>query len=219
MLSESILHQLVGNPLRTQVLRHPFLSRMATADLGRTRVGVVLGQWWHPLHYFPTFLARAVAVVPLAEKTAISKILFQELGEGDPSAAHEAIYLETMGEVGFALETVTAAPPLEATRRLVAAYADSAETCAGALGFVYATEVADLAMVSAIGAAVRRATRAERLRWVDIHVSQEPEHVAKARDAVGLDLSARDTGLLVENAQLGWALWREFLTSLDAAVS
>jgi hypothetical protein len=66
---------------------------------------------------------------------------------------------------------------------------------------------------------VRRATRAERLRWVDIHVSQEPEHVAKARDAVGLDLSAWDTGLLVEHAQLGWALWREFLTSLDAAVS
>ena len=38
----------------------------------------------------------------------------------------------------------------------------------GGIGFIYATEVADLAMVSAIGTAVRSATGATGLSWVEL---------------------------------------------------
>jgi len=215
MLRESIMNRLVSNPQRKRLLNHPFLARMTRSALTFDGVGVVLGQWWHPLHYFPTFLARVASVVPLAEKVAVAKILYQELGEGEPSRAHESVFLATMTALGFPFAVLTSSAPLDGTRRLVERYEESSASCPEALGFLYATEVADLAMVAGIGAAVRRVTGASDLPWVDIHVLQEPEHVDKARDAVALDLSEAEAQRLVAHAEESWALWAGFFTSLQ----
>src|SRR5690242_9950012 len=106
MLNTAVSSRLAGNPIRRALLTHSFFKQAKTGSLTRPVVGHFLGQWWHPLHYFPTFLARTIAVVSLAEKSAISTILHQELGEGDPLRAHESIYVTTMREVGFEREVI-----------------------------------------------------------------------------------------------------------------
>jgi len=215
MLGSGINERLEQNPLRKALIHHPFFKEVKTSQLDREKVGVFLGQWWHPLHYFPNFLSRTIDQVPMLEmKTAIAKILYQELGEGSPARAHERIYVSTMTDVGFDEPTVAAAPPFEETRRLVQRYHEASGERLSALGFVYGTEVADLAMVSGIGNAVRRVTGAQDLPWVDIHVLQEPDHVEQVNEAIEPDFTADEVDRIVTHAEEMWSLWIAFFDRL-----
>src|SRR5215218_9969267 len=108
--------------------------------LTKEQMVLVLGQWFHPLHYFPTFLSRLISVSPdLQTQTFISRILWEELGEGDPRRAHEKVYIETISDSGFAKEQVAGAPPLNATRRLVEGYEHASMNYLPGLGFLYGT--------------------------------------------------------------------------------
>jgi len=216
MLGKKLEETLKTNPLRRQLVHHAFFDRIKSAPLARGQVATFLGQWWHPLHYFPVFLSRLISVSPRVElQTAISKILYQELGEGDARRAHEVLYVSTMTPLGFSRAEVSASAPLPPTARLVAGYAESSGELLAGLGFMYGTEVADLAMVSGIGTAVRRATGATSLPWVDIHVEQEPEHVARANDTLTLDLSESDQQALLGHAETMWRLWIAFFDELE----
>lgn len=219
MLGHQLEKTLKSDPLQQRLVAHPFYGRVATEALTRGQVGTFLGQWWHPLHYFPVFLSRLIAVSPRPEvKTAISKILFQELGEGDARRAHEVIYVRTMTPLGFDAAQLSGAAPLPATARLIAGYAEASGDFLSGLGFLYGTEVADLAMVSALGTAVRRATGAQSLEWVDIHVEQEPEHVARANDTVACDFSEAQERAVLAGAQSMWRHWIGFFDELDRSV-
>ena len=219
MLEQRLTEILKSNKLRQKLITHPFFDKIASADLSRGQVATFLGQWWHPLHYFPVFLSRLISVAPqIHVKTAISKILFQELGEGDAARAHEVIYVDTMTPLGFGRSDVSGAAPLPATARLVAAYAESSAEMLAGLGFLYGTEVADLAMVSGIGTAVRRVTSATRLAWVDIHVQLEPEHIARANDTVALGFSEAEEMALLAGAEAMWRHWIAFFDELERAV-
>jgi pyrroloquinoline quinone (PQQ) biosynthesis protein C len=215
---EAFLSSLARNPLRQALLHHPFFDHVATMPLDRAQVAGFLGQYWYPISYFPEFLARTVAVLPTTElKTQISKILYQELGEGEVERAHENLYRDTMVDAGFAEADVTAAPMTEATRRLMEGYHRSSARFQSALGFVYGTEIIDMRIVSGLGAAVTAASGKDKLPWVEIHVEQEPEHVRKARHAVRLDFSADDMAEIVENAEEIWRLWDGFFAGLLAS--
>lgn len=215
MLGTGISDRLEQNPLRKGLVHHPFFKEVRSSELTHEKVGVFLGQWWHPLHYFPQFLSRTIDQVPMLEmKTAISKILYQELGEGDPARAHERIYVSTMKDVGFDEATVAEAPPFEETRRLVQRYEEASANKLSALGFVYGTEVADLAMVSGIGNAVRRVTGVKDLPWVDIHILQEPDHVAQVNEAIEPDFSDEEVQQIVASAEEMWTLWTAFFDRL-----
>lgn len=215
MLGQRLSETLGSHELRGNLIHHPFFDRIDTGELSRGQVTTYLGQWWHPLHYFPVFLSRLIAVSPPIEiKTAVSKILYQELGEGSVSRAHEVVYVDTMVPHGFSKEELTQAPPLPATARLVAAYADASSELLSGLGFMYGTEVADLAMVSGIGRAVRRLTNATKLDWVDIHVLQEPEHVSRANDTVAFHFSAAEEKAILVGAESMWRHWIAFFDEL-----
>ena len=219
MIGRRLEERLRTHPLREKLIAHTFFERIPRADLSRGDVATFLGQWWHPLHYFPTFLSRLISVSPRVElKTAVSSILHQELGEGDPRRAHEVIYVRTMTPLGFSTAEVSGAAPLPATARLVAAYAEASSEVLAGLGFLYGTEVADLAMVSGIGTAVRRVTGATDLAWVDIHVKQEPEHVARANDTLELDLSEADETRLLEGAESMWRHWIAFFDEREQKI-
>ena len=212
---------LMKDSRRSELVNHRFFSRVrASRDLDKEQVARYLGQWWHPLHYFPTFLSRLVSNLrDLEMKTAVSKILWEELGEGNPERAHERIYVDTMTSVGFAAEAVSAAAPLPATQRLVERYAAAAGDCWSGLGFLYGTEVADLAMVSGIGVSVRRVTGEKQLPWVTIHAHQEPGHIASAQDALALELSELETRKIYDGAREMWTLWIAFFDTLDEAAA
>jgi pyrroloquinoline quinone (PQQ) biosynthesis protein C len=210
-----ITERLEENPLRKELIHHPFFKEVRTADLTRDEVSIFLGQWWHPLHYFPSFLSRTIDQVPVLEmKTAICKILYQELGEGDPARAHERIYVTTMEDAGFDRASVAEAAPFEETRRLVERYEEASAERLSALGFVYGTEVADLAMVAGIGNAVRRVSGLQDLPWVDIHILQEPDHVEQANEALEVGFTPAEVETIVASAEEMWTLWIAFFNRL-----
>jgi len=212
---QGITEKLEENPLRKKLIHHSFFKEVRSADLTPEKVGVFLGQWWHPLHYFPNFLSRTIDAVPLLEmKTAVCKILNQELGEGDPSRAHERIYVTTMETAGFDRQTVAEAEPFAETRRLVERYEQASAERLSALGFVYGTEVADLAMVAGIGNAVRRVSGLKDLPWVDIHILQEPDHVEQASGALEAGLSDNEIQEITTYAEEMWSLWIAFFDRL-----
>ncbi|HEX5601553.1 MAG TPA: iron-containing redox enzyme family protein [Pyrinomonadaceae bacterium] len=183
--------------------------------LSTEQVVIILGQWFHPLHYFPTFLSRLISVSPQIEtQTYVSRILWEELGEGDPRRSHEKVYIETISDGGFAQEQVAGSPPLNATRRLVDGYEQASSNWLSGLGFLYGTEVVDLPMVATIGELMRRCTGKKDLPWVNIHVSQEPGHVDSANSTLKPAFSAEEQREIVHEAEQMWTLWIDFFKDI-----
>lgn len=215
-LVPDILDELGQHAKRERVVAHPFLRRLKAEKLSKSQVAVIVGQYWYPIHYFTEFLAKVIAVVPeLSMRTYVSKILWQELGEGDPARAHETLYVETMVNAGLELNDVRDIPALPASQRLVEGYRQSTLDCSSAIGFLYGTEVIDLAMVSSVGAAVRNTTGIQELPWVDIHLKQEPDHVASVRQTVCGQLTETQRRKVIEEAQTIWGLWSDFYYAIQ----
>jgi len=187
--------------------------------LSTKQVLIILGQWFHPLHYFPTFLSRLISVSPDIEtQTYVSRILWEELGEGDPRRAHEKVYLETISDGGFAKEQVAGAPPLNATSRLIEGYEQASTNCLSGLGFLYGTEVVDLPMVATIGELMRRCTGKKDLPWVNIHVSQEPGHVDSANETLKVALTKEAQREIFRHAEQMWTLWIDFFRNIRSEI-
>ena len=183
--------------------------------LSTQQVVIILGQWFHPLHYFPTFLSRLISNSPnLETQTYVSRILWEELGEGDPRRAHEKVYIDTISDGGFAKEEVAGAPPLNATRRLVDGYEQASAKWLSGLGFLYGTEVVDLPMVATIGELMRRCTGKRDLPWVNIHVSQEPGHVDSANATLKPAFTVEEQREIVKDAEQLWTLWIDFFKDI-----
>jgi pyrroloquinoline quinone (PQQ) biosynthesis protein C len=220
MSMQNVEGHLKKNERLQRLLHHPFFSATRKSQFSKDAVAHFLSQYWHPIAYFPTFLARATAVVPTTEvKTWLSRILYQELGEGDPQRAHEVVYLKTMTEAGFSEEALKQAPQTEATRRLMQMYHESTGTAVAALGCIYGTEVIDLTLVRALGEAVRRVSGTERLPWVEIHVNQEPDHVKSATTSVTLSLGDGELSEITANAEMMWQCWSDFFSELNTHTS
>jgi len=210
-----ILDLLSANPVKAELVAYLKELKAACGTLSRDRVAVILGQWYHPLHYFPTFLSRLISVTPEIEtQTFISRILWQELGEGDPRRAHEKIYIETLRDGEFEPGEVAEAAPYEATQALVAGYAKASEQELSGLGFLYGTEVVDLPMVSAVGELMRRCTGKRQLAWVNIHVEQEPHHVESSEEALQPEWAEGEQREVMASAEELWRLWINFFKSI-----
>jgi Iron-containing redox enzyme len=217
--SPSTVDTLPTNKVRDELVTCLKELKEDCGTLPRELAVVILGQWFHPLHYFPVFLSRLISVTPTVEaQTYISRILWEELGEGDPVRAHEKIYVETMTSGGFDKTQFTEAPPLAATRRLVDGYEKASSEYLSGLGFLYGTEVVDLQMVATIGALMKRCTGLRTLPWVDIHVQQEPGHVESSTltlDQSGdQSLSHDEQHRVVTSAEEMWMLWIDFFKSI-----
>lgn len=199
---------------------HSMLQRMNREAFGREEIRIILSQRYHPLHYFPTFLSRHIALAPtLAAKTHVSKIVWQELGERDPERSHERIYIQTMSAIGFSPAEFVNTPMLAATRALVSEYEDkSGANYATSLGYLRATEHADLAMGSAIGHAVRSFSGATSLPWVDIHVRQEPDHTDSVASVQSKDTSAELGEAVSRGAERMHSLWIDFFSDIEGSM-
>lgn len=208
--------RLAESPAYKTFRDHPFFASVGTAELTKEQAAIVIEQWWHPLHYFPTFLARCVAVLPsIAAKSAIARILNQEAGNGTVSMAHEVIYVDSMVKCGFAGDRVAGTDPYPETVALVKGYQTAPETSEAALGFIFATETTDLLMVSSIGTVIERTTGTTDNRWVSIHVEQEPDHVEEANHALLADFNAAQEDSVVAAADEMWRLWTTFFDRLS----
>lgn len=210
---------LAENQTRNELVNYLKDLKKSCGTLSREQVLVILGQWYHPLHYFPTFLSRLISNSPdLESQTFISRILWQELGEGDPQRAHEKIYIETITDADFPQEPVAGALPLDATRKLVAGYEKASQNFLHGLGFLYGTEVVDLPMVSTIGELMRRCTGKRNLPWVNVHVQQEPGHVESSAQTLNPSFAEQEQRQVIENAEEMWSLWIDFFKSIKQEI-
>jgi pyrroloquinoline quinone (PQQ) biosynthesis protein C len=214
-ISRSTVDRLPTNNVRQELVTCLKALKEDCGTLPREHAVVILGQWFHPLHYFPVFLSRLISVTSNVDtQTHISRILWEELGEGDPDRAHERIYVDTMVSGGFEPEQFTESPPLQATEKLVAGYKAASSEYLSGLGFLYGTEVVDLPMVATIGALMKRCTGLRSLPWVDIHVAQEPGHVESSSQALDHSLDEKAQQRVVASAEEMWTLWKDFFTSI-----
>lgn len=216
----TLTNALRTNDFRAKLINHRFFSEGTLDGLSRAEVATVVGQWWHPLSNFPRFLSQLIAAIPdFHTQTAISRILFEELGEGDPKRAHPVIYIETMTDAGFTKDEIIGAPRLPATAALIYGYDESTAGALSGLGYLYGTETADLAMVSGIGKAVYRVSQRDELPWVDIHVQQEPGHVDAADEAIEPRFTVNEEAVIVRSAEKMWSLWVDFFSQFDVALA
>jgi Iron-containing redox enzyme len=203
------------NQVRNELVSYLKELESECGTLSRDQVTVILGQWFHPLHYFPTFLSRLISVTPSIEtQTFISRILWQELGEGKPQNAHEKVYIETIQSGDFTARQVAEAAPFEATRNLVDGYQAAANDYFSGLGFLYGTEVVDLPMVATIGRLMRRCTGKKDLPWVNIHVKQEPEHIDSSTQTLKPSFNSTEQQQIIKSAEEMWRLWIDFFKSI-----
>jgi pyrroloquinoline quinone (PQQ) biosynthesis protein C len=210
---------LTMNPEKRNLVSYLHDLKQSCGTLSREQVVIILGQWFHPLHYFPTFLSRLISVSPEIEiQTFISRILWQELGEGEPHQAHEKIYIETIRHNGFIESQVAEAEPLPATRELVDGYREASGDYLSGLGFLYGTEVVDLPMVATIGELMKRCTGKQSLPWVDIHVAQEPHHVESSDSTLQVAFTEEEQQKIVANAEKMWKLWLNFFQGIEKKV-
>jgi pyrroloquinoline quinone (PQQ) biosynthesis protein C len=217
--TENILKVLQKHGDRKYVVHHSFLKYIRSQKLSMKQVEVIIAQYWYPIHYFVEFLPKVIAVAPALEiKTNVSKILWQELGEGDVERAHESLYLSTMKDVGFDVDTIVNSKALPATEALMAGYRASTDNPWTAIGFLYGTEVIDLVMVSSVGDSIRNASGADSLPWVDIHVQQEPDHIASVRKTVGVPLTTTQANAIISEANRMWKLWSDFYADIEAEI-
>ena len=205
--------------VRNELVRDLRQLKEDCGTLSKQQVLVILGQWFHPLHYFPTFLSRLISIAPQIEmQTFISRILWQELGEGDPQQAHEKIYINTILDGGFDKQQVSGAPPFEATAKLVGGYQTASMDYLSGVGFLYGTEVVDLQMVATIGDLMRRCTGKKNLPWVNVHVKQEPHHVESSKETLKRSLSTAEREHVGESAAVMWTLWMDFFKSIRQVI-
>lgn len=193
---------------------------VASGPLQKSAVAQFIGQYWYPIHYFPTFLARVIAVAPRTDaQTIVSRILWQELGEGDPKRSHEDLYIQTMIDAGFARGEFVDITQFESTRTLVASYEQASSRYLDGIGWLYGTEVIDLPIVVGLGKAVSKVSGNTKLPWVVIHAKQEPEHVANANEAVALTFSRSEEETVLAAAEDSWRKWHALFDDLQRVVS
>ena len=215
-LADEVVHSLSENKKKHQLFAVLRDLKSRAGDLSKEQLATVLGQWYHPLHYFPVFLSRLISVsASLDMQTYISRILWQELGEGDPDRSHEKLFIDTFLDVGFDQDAFVGTKPLDGTQRLLEGYRESSRTYLNGLGFMYGTEVVDLALVSTIGSLTLGMTGPRQLPWVDVHVKQEPDHVASSNRALHLAMTSDEQELISQSAELSWDLWLAFCASLN----
>ena len=202
---------------RNKLISHPVLKAFKEKSLNKDQVSTIVGQWYHPLQNFPFFLSACISHIEITPiQTFISDILHEELGCGDPSESHLDLYISTCEDAGMERDKIVNSTALSATHKLIEGYKKSSKSQNTALGFIYATEVADLAMVSSIGTAIANlcGKSTKDLPWVDIHVQQEPNHVNKAESSLNVNFDEEDLSIIQSSARSMWNLWIDFFDQI-----
>ena len=208
-----------GNAVRNNLYHHSYFNLADSGTFSMEAAAELLGQYWHPLHYFPNFLASLIAQSPDLEfKTCIADILNEELGEGKVERAHEKFYIHSMTSVGFDERTLTDSPPTDITKRLVDCYRRGTRNFLAGLGGLYATESTDHRIVSSIGSLVFAATGTNQpLGWINIHTAQEPNHVDLTGQAMAT-LDPAKHNIAMKYAEEMWQCWIDFFAELEQRV-
>jgi len=229
-MDNGLLESLKRSPGLESVTKHPFFATVKDHPLTVRDVTTVLAQYWYPIEFFTTYLSSLIAKLPTGGpiRTVVSKILWQELGEGSYEKAHLYLYVQTMTDAGFAEADIVGGAALEATRRLVDGYRESCGHHLDALGWLYGTEVIDLTICTGLGRAVKRVSGKTELPWVVIHAVQEPDHIVAAsatmesdgtKTRAAIEHAAVEAARIRAAAEDCWNRWRDFFTAINDRIA
>ncbi len=185
-------------------------------SLSHDELTLVFGQYWHLLTYFPDFLARLITVLPsLEDKSSVARVLSEELGNGNLEEAHEGAYFEALKLLKIDENSVRSSIPLPKTQAMMNGYYTCANQAHQALGFFLSTEFADLWIVSNLGRLMLNALpERQKIKWIDLHVTQEPGHVSDADHCLGSVIHADDQSQVLAQAHECARLWDDFFLGI-----
>jgi len=194
-------------------------SLFEQTHLSLQQLTAVFSQYFEPLHYFPNFLSHLTALLPsLAQKTFVSQILYQELGEGIPHRAHEVAFLDCLKEMGISEDAIHHAPIFRETTELMTLYRDSSTNLELALGMLFATEVADLAIITGLHKLIKGRLGGAIPLWVKLHVEQEPDHVQASTATLCVAIKGVDSDKVLDFARDCAQAWHRFFTAIEQEV-
>jgi pyrroloquinoline-quinone synthase len=196
--------------LLERVTNHKLLNYLATDDLTQEQVECALGQYWYPIHYFPDFLALLLSKCNQLEiKTFVSKVLYQELGEGSLHKSHEVLFTKVLP--GF---DVSSMKKIGQTQCLMALFEHSSNNYIDGIGFFYATEAIDLSIVTGLSVAIKTIRKKSKLPWETIHLVQEPDHTDCVDTIFFSHLTDEEQRKVVESTHAAWIAWDQFFDGI-----
>jgi hypothetical protein len=201
--------------IRKKLSKHQLFALPSNYVPRRKDLKLTFSQYWRPLHYFPDFLAKTISILPsLEQKSLISHILFQELGEADSKKAHEVAFFEAMNEVGITQQTICSTSELPETAQLMELYRNSTTNVESALGVLFATEVADLAIIMGLHRIMKPLLVKDVPLWVELHVVQEPDHVNASVKTLIEASKNLDIQKIIDAAQNCAETWNLFFNAI-----
>ncbi len=212
MISSDLL--ILKESRKAAIQSSPLFNR--ELDLNRNELTFIFSQYWHLLTYFPNFLAYLITVLPrLSDKSSVARVLSEELGDGNLEEAHEGAYFGALKLLGIDENQVRSSVPLPKTQSMMSGYYSCANEPLKALGFFLSTEFADLWIVSNLGRLMLNALpERQTIKWIDLHVKQEPGHVADANDCLGWISTPDDHNRVTSHAQECARLWDDFFLGI-----
>ena len=203
------------------LLKHPFYVAWSMGEVERETLQAYAGQYYQFERNFPRYVAGAYGRIddPAGRRTLLENLVDEE--GRDPT--HPELWLRFAESIGTSRRAVERAPPLPATRELLANY--ERWTLGGkapeALAALYAYESIFPEVAAEKARGLRRfygVTDRRGLQFFQVHTRADIEHARAERALLGRILK-RDAGALARAERATRSTVRAWWSFLDAFTS
>jgi len=173
-----------------KILEHPFLKRIALAQLTYTQLQLFVKEYAHYCAYFPRFLAAAAANIPDdATRLPIIKNLWEEHGEGQLATSHRVLFEQFAAAVGITTTKPTLSDALFSTQQCVQTLLNICKNkhflvALGALGPGTEFFTAQEYQIIAKGLAQYECFNKKNLQFWTIHINADEMHYSEMLAAI-----------------------------------
>ncbi|MEO7175160.1 MAG: iron-containing redox enzyme family protein [Saprospiraceae bacterium] len=168
-----------------RILKHPFLERIANAQLNPEQLKYFSGQYSIYCTYFPRFLAACAAAIPDdPTRMPIVKNLWEEHGSGEMASSHRVLFENFAVATGWKVEELKKVEPLSSTHICVEYLLNLCQEghflkSLGALGPGTESFTSQEYAVIAGGLAKYPKLSAEDIRFWTVHITLDEDHYAE----------------------------------------
>lgn len=206
-----------SNGAMTLVETHPFFDFLRSEKMDSATTGRFLQSFDHLVACFPPVVAAAAEA---ARSPGIEAILREnladELGHGDPTETHHAIYRRFLETNDIPILDGEPVPAAARWRQSLIELMDGAESDAEVLGLLAAEEFLAIPCISRLYTACRRHYPGGDHGYFTTHLHLEEEHMAELVEAIEqLDDPAMRARIL-PSFEVAMGTWQTYFTELLA---
>lgn len=187
---------------------HAFLQRCRAGDLSLPEVGILAGQMYKFSKEFNRILASILACCPNeTAQLVILENLFDEMGQGDLSQAHPALFRRFTRAIGINDEALANLPTAPETQAMIDTYLNLAQQYGyvSALGAVcFASEGIVNTLYSQLFKGIRGAAPfpPDSLVFFELHIHMDDGHAANLAAIVSPQIQSDEQAIDVHRAIL-----------------